>query len=258
MTAKPIIGDMLIVLAAAFTVYLCVVMARRIGAVVLKGPYRRVFRCELIACALFLLFALDVRFDLFTLAKGAAGRVLRSVVTLAVAALLFFFGKISVGSFINTAAPAPNAIVLGLALENGRPTGDLLSRLDAAGKYLRGNPEATLILTGGNPDASGRTEAAAMRELLIERGVAEEKMVLEDRAEDTKANFRNTAKLVDPGAPIVLITSNYHMDRAVLIARSAGFKEVLRLPAPSSPALFGANVMWEVVLELNELTLKHK
>ena len=129
-------------------------------------------------------------------------------------------------------------------------------RLDAAEAYLRENPQAVLILTGGNPDESGRTEAAVMRDLLAARGVAADRMVLEDRAEDTRENFRNTARLVDPGEPIVLISSNYHMDRAVRTAKRAGFAEVLRRPAPSSALHFGANVMWEVILELNEMTLK--
>jgi hypothetical protein len=46
------------------------------------------------------------------------------------------------------------------------------------------------------------------------------------------------------------------MDRAVQTAESAGFSEILRLPAPSSFRSFGANVLSEVILELNELTLR--
>ena len=61
-----------------------------------------------------------------------------------------------------------------------------------------------------------------------------------------------------PEEPVVLITSNYHMDRASQTAASAGFTRILRRPAPSSVLHFGANVMWEAVLELNELTLKQE
>jgi hypothetical protein len=45
------------------------------------------------------------------------------------------------------------------------------------------------------------------------------------------------------------------MDRAVQTAKAAGFSNVLRLPAPSSFPSYGANVIYEVVLELNDLTL---
>ena len=58
-----------------------------------------------------------------------------------------------------------------------------------------------------------------MRDILAERGVADERTILEDQAESTKANFRNTAQLIDPSAPVVLISSNYHMDRAVQTAK---------------------------------------
>ena len=84
-----------------------------------------------------------------------------------------------------------------------------------------------------------------MRELLLERGVPDGRMLLEDRAATTKENFRNTAQLLPSGARVVLISSDYHMDRAVRTAKSAGFSGLLRLP--------GANMMWEVVMDLNAL-----
>ena len=256
MNVRQKIGTILIVLAVAFTVYLSVIMIRRINTVVLKAAYTKIFCNELAACAFFILFALDVRFG-FTGAENMvlkiAGWCLRILVVFVTAVLLFFIGKITIGSFICTEAPAKNAIVLGLALENGKPTDDLVSRLDTAEKYLQRNPDTTLILTGGNPDETGRTEAAVMRDILTERGVREDRMRLEDQAETTKDNFRNTARLTDPEEPIVLISSNYHMDRAVQTAHSAGFSKILRLPAPSSLISFGANVMWEVMLELDGL-----
>ena len=43
------------------------------------------------------------------------------------------------------------------------------------------------------------------------------------------------------------------MDRAVSMAKEAGFTQVMRLPAPSDPIRYGANVMWDVILEINEL-----
>ena len=67
-------------------------------------------------------------------------------------------------------------------------------------------------------------------------------------------NFVNVRQMLPEGEPVVLITSNYHMDRAVRTAKSAGFTEILRLPAPSRPFPWGSNMMWEVVMGLNELT----
>ena len=256
-----IAGDVLLVLFVFLTADVIIVMHHKINAVVLKADYQKVYRYELILCAILLLFALEVRFGPFIRSGHTAVRIiagcLRTVIVLLSLVIVFFCGKVIRGSLINTAGRADHAIVLGLALENGSPTDDLLARLDTAQAYLEEYPEAHLILTGGNADETGRTEAAVMRDILAERGVPDERMILEDQAETTKENFRNTAQIIDPGKPVVLISSNYHMDRAVQTAESAGFSDVLRLPAPSSFLSYGANVMNEVVLELNELTLRH-
>lgn len=257
---RRIIGDILLVLAVFLTADVTVVMLRKISGVVLKADYQKVFRYQLILCAVLLLFALDIRFHLFTRLKHPLARItglgIRVVVLLLTLVIVFFGGKVILGSMLNTASQADYAIVLGLALENGKPTGDLLARLNTAQAYLEKYPDAKLILTGGNADASGRTEADVMHEILSERGVAEDRMILEDQAESTKDNFRNTAKLIDPAEPVVLISSSYHMDRAVQTAENAGFTNILRLPAPSSLLQYGPNVLSEIVLEVNELTLK--
>lgn len=254
---RKIIGDLLIVFLVLFTVYLSAVMLHRIHTVVLKETYRKIFRNELLLCAVMLLAALDLRFGFFTLPRAkvlrAPGWVLRLAVIAAALLILFFCGRVIAGSLIRSAGEAENAIVLGMALENGKPQKDLLLRLDTAQRYWEEHPEATLILTGGNPDESGVTEAGVMRELLAERGVPEESTLLEDKAATTKENFLNTAQMLDPDAPVVLISSDYHMDRAAAMAEAAGFTRILRLPAPSEPLYYGANLMWEVVLDLNEL-----
>lgn len=254
---RRVAGDVLIVLIAAFTLYLSAVMLHRIRTVVLRDNYIKIFSRELILCAVLLLAALDLRFGLLTKLPGKAmklpGLVLRVVILAAAALILLLCGRVVAGSLICTEGPAAHAIVLGMALEDGKPTGDLLLRLDTAQQYLERNPEAKLILTGGNPDENGKTEAAVMRELLLARGVSEESLILEDRAETTKDNFRLTAQLLDPAEPVLLISSDYHMDRAVRTAQEAGFAAVLRLPAPSEGLYYGANVLWEIMLDLNSL-----
>ena len=242
MSLRRVIGDILLLLVIILTADVLFVMPAKINAVVLKADYRKVFMYELILCAVLLLFALDVRFSLFTrwkpvILKGT-GWVLRVGIVLLSAVILFFCGK---------------AIVLGLALENGEPAPDLLARLDTARAYLEKYPEAKLILTGGNADGSGRTEAAVMRDILTEQGVPESRLILEDRAETTKENFRNIAEMVSKEEPVVMISSNYHMDRAVRNAGEEGFSHVMRLPAPSGFLAYGANMLSEVVLDLNDL-----
>ena len=256
--ARRIIGDILLVMVVLLAVDVIIVMTARINAVVLKADYREVFMYEIILCIILLLFVLDLRFNLFTRWKPvilkAVGWILRVVIVLLSVVILFFCGKVIAGGMINTAGQADTAIVLGLALENGKPAPNLLARLDTARTYLEQYPEAQLILTGGNADESGRTEAAVMRDLLTEQGVPESRLILEDRAETTKENFRNIAGMVSKDEPVVMISSNYHMDRAVRNAGEEGFTHVMRLPAPSGFFAYGANMLSEVVLNLNDLT----
>lgn len=255
---RRIIGDILLVTVVLLIADVAFVMPARISAVVLKADYREVFKIQIILCTILLLFALDIRFNVFTgwrpAILRAIGWSLRAVVVLSSAVILFFCGKVTIGGMVNTAGRADYAIVLGLALENGKPAPDLLARLDTARDYLGRYPEAHLILTGGNADESGRTEAAVMRDILTEHGVSEDRLILEDRAKTTKENFGNIAGIVPMAGPVVMISSNYHMDRAVRNASENGFSHVMRLPAPSGFLAYGANMLSEVVLDLNDLT----
>ena len=256
--ARRIIGDLLIFLMTALTVETIVVMTHKINTVVLKDDYIKVFRFELIFCAIFLIFALDVRFGFFTRLRfkvtKVIGWILRIVIVLLTAILGFFCIRVVVGSCINTSEQTDYAIVLGLALENGQPTESLLLRIDTGRKYLEQYPEAQLILTGGNADESGKTEAETMRELLAAQGVPDDNMILEDDAKTTQENFLNVAAMIDPAAPVVFISSGYHMERAVMYAKKAGFTNIRRLPAPSPFFEYGADMMSEVVLFINEIT----
>lgn len=255
--SRRFIGNLLIFISVLYTVYLSVIMIRRIGSVVLKETYTKLFICELVMCLVFIILAFDIRFRFFTKARRIFPKILGWIVRLVFVVLAVFMlvtgARSVIGGFINTSGTADNAIVLGLALQNGSPTEDLLYRVDTAVDYSVENPNAILILTGGNPNDDGKTEAEIMKELLMERGIPEDRMILEDRAEITEDNFKNTAALVDPSKPIVLITSNYHMDRAVRTAEGAGFTDIIRRPAQSVLFEYPANIHWEVLQEIIRL-----
>ena len=253
-------GDILIVLSIGFTLYTCFIMRRRIEKVVLKKEYHTVFRFEFLACAFLILFALDLRFHLLTMFPGTLmkviGWILRIIVIFMVFVLLFFSMRIIIYGRISSKEKTDTALVLGLALENGKANEDLLRRLDRAKLYLQENPNGMIILSGGNPDGMGNSEAALMAKILKEKGVSEDRMILEEEARSTKENFENVTKLIDPKKPFGLITSDYHMDRALRMARQAGFEKVLPYPSRCPWFSYGANVLSEVILAINEVTFK--
>ena len=242
------LGDFYLTAVILFTAYLSAVMIRRIRAVVLADIYKKVFRVELCLCAALLVSALDVRFGLLTRAVPLPlrflGRLIRAAVRAGSVLILLLAGHTAAGGLVSDSAGE----------KYGEPNRDLLLRAGTAEDLARSDPDVTLILTGGNPVSEGRTEAAVMRELLTAGGVPAERIVPEDRSADTVANFRNCARLCSPDEPIVIITSNYHMNRAVRLAKKAGFTRIRRMPAPACAAYYPANLMWEVVMEIHDFS----
>ena len=70
----------------------------------------------------------------------------------------------------------------GLALNpDGSPREGLVARVRRAAEAARANPDAGVILTGGDPARTGITEAAAIARLIQEFGIAEDRLLLEGR-----------------------------------------------------------------------------
>lgn len=253
--ARRIIGDILIGWTVFFTVYLIVGMLYRIHAVPNPDTYREVLRDEMCISVLLLLLALDLRTGFLTRLRAVPVKVVGFGIRIAFCgAFAVVFGLAGNAVFRGIACTASSAeyvIVLGMALENGKPNQDLLYRVTAAEDYAAKHPEVTLIVTGGNQTQDALSEAEVMKRLLMNDGVDEKRIITEDRAETTRQNFENAAKIIDSSEPVVIVTSNYHMVRAVNIARRAGFTSVEQLPAPSDPVFYGVNIMWEVIGELD-------
>ncbi len=254
---RGMIGNLLIILSALYTLYLIIIMLYKTRVIVEKSSYMTVFTFEMVICVFMLIGAFDVRFGFLTAMKHkwlrTVGWGVRALVCLVVAFVLILFVAIVVNSFIRNDEPVKNVIVLGMALEDGKPNKDLINRVDTAYRYAEKNPEATLIVTGGNKGENGKTEADVMRELLVERGLPESRIITEDEAVDTVANFENVAKKIGTMEPVMIVSSSYHLLRACGIAKKKGFEDIRRLPARASLPFWLANVTWEIVCEANSL-----
>ena len=120
-------------------------------------------------------------------------------------------------------------IVHGCALIHGDQISRILSRrLDLALKlYLRSGEKALLVVSGGKGSDETVSEAAAMRGYLLEKGVPNEKILLEDQSHSTRENLRFTDQLLlerGGGGRAALVTSGYHVFRCVWIAHELSFR----------------------------------
>jgi uncharacterized SAM-binding protein YcdF (DUF218 family) len=122
------------------------------------------------------------------------------------------------GSFDTVVAGSRRVIALTEAAE----------RLTEVAALARRWPDARIVFSGGSGALlfDGATEADLAAELLANFGVARERIVLEGRSRNTVENARFTKDLVKPQASErwLLVTSAYHMPRAMGCFRAAGFE----------------------------------
>lgn len=168
---------------------------------------------------------------------------------LAVGVLVFAAveGKI-VYHFRDEAPPGLSYIlVLGAQVHADGPSVVLRYRLDTAAEYLQENPDTLCIVSGGQGWNEPVTEARGMADYLItERGIAPERILLEEQAGNTVENIRYSLPLVEnPAAPIAIVTNNFHTFRGVQLAREQGLSAACGLSAPSTPTYLPNNMLRE-------------
>ena len=133
--------------------------------------------------------------------------------------------------------PPYGIIVLGGAIDDdisrarGQTTFDEgAERLTEAAILARRYPSARIVYTGGSNSLLGRpsSEAEDARRLLVAMGVDPQRITLETRSRNTDENARFTAAIVhpEPDQTWLIVTSAYHMPRAMGLFRKAGFAAI--------------------------------
>lgn len=156
-------------------------------------------------------------------------------------------------------------IVLGARVKEDGLTKSLQKRLDRAIEYLDENPGTILVLSGGKGSDEPISEAEAMRDYLVFNGVEEKQLILENRSHSTVENIAYSRVLIEedqakrkergqdsppmlwpgpfaevPDKPIKIgvLTSNFHVFRAVQIGKKWGIPDIYGISCDSDPILF--------------------
>ena len=119
------------------------------------------------------------------------------------------------------------AIVLGCKVNGSIPCQVLEERIHAAYEYLHKNPEVLCVLSGGQGEDEDVSEAHCMYEALIKKGIAEERLILEEKSTNTEENFRFSLELIEQyqlNKRVVIITSEFHQYRASIWANRVGLE----------------------------------
>lgn len=132
-------------------------------------------------------------------------------------------------------------IILGAQWKSTGPSEVLRRRLDRAIDYLEQNPDTKAIVTGGQGGNEAIPEAVGMRGYLMQAGIEEERILVEDRSTSTYQNLVFSAGLLDPAEDsVVIVTNNFHVFRALSIAKKQGYINAEGLAA-SAPLGSGPN-----------------
>lgn len=149
--------------------------------------------------------------------------------------LLFFVlleGMIVIQAHKQPQNEADYLIVLGAKVNGTKPSHILRKRIEKAYQYWEEHPGCKVIVSGGKGYDEGISEAECMKNRLVTLGMPEEQIIMESRSTSTKENLANSiAKIEKDGsdvnqAEVVIVTTDFHVFRAVSIAKKLGYRKV--------------------------------
>ena len=172
-------------------------------------------------------------------------------------------------------------VVLGAALRPDQKISRTLAvRLDQAAETAAENPGAQIVLSGGSDERGEGSEAEVMAEELTRRGVAPQRLLLEIQSKNTYENITYSLALIDrvrsekgpagnparvgpgTGHPILsaetrplrvgIVSSDYHMYRAVHIARKQSAQQIFGIACASDPVLLPHYMLRESIALLKD------
>lgn len=116
-------------------------------------------------------------------------------------------------------------VVLGAGIIGDKVTPLLAARIEKGIELLRYNPNAVLIMSGGQGSGEDIPESKAMAAYAVDKGVDTEKIVMEQKSVSTQENLRFSRELMNKQNPqIIIVTTAYHVFRALILAKQQGIR----------------------------------
>jgi uncharacterized SAM-binding protein YcdF (DUF218 family) len=115
----------------------------------------------------------------------------------------------------------------------GEPSDLAYARVFGGVKTFKNSGARALILCEGRQESAQESGAEIMKALVVQLGVDEDKIITEDKSQNTMENARELKKLLTPGKQrkIGLVTSALHMPRSERVFRQV-FPEETIVPIP--------------------------
>ena len=138
-------------------------------------------------------------------------------------------------------------VVLGAQVYlDGQLSPQLELRMEAALEEYRRKPRI-IITCGGQGKNEPAPEGDVMRQWLLGKGVPDNMVFSESTSTNTMQNLKNARRFLPEGENrITVITSDYHLPRAIQLARDAGF-DPDGIGSPCKPEYWLKNHLREVL-----------
>jgi uncharacterized SAM-binding protein YcdF (DUF218 family) len=118
-------------------------------------------------------------------------------------------------------------VVLGCQINGETPSRMLKRRLDAAYDYLSENSDVKVIVSGGQGSDEVTSEADVMRKYLLQRGVEDSRIYMENKSTSTEENLRFSKEIIEKEGlceKITIVTDGFHQLRADILAKQQGIE----------------------------------
>lgn len=182
-------------------------------------------------------------------------------VILGLLVFVFFEGLIISGFGREGKENLDYVIVLGAQVYKSGPSRVLKMRLDTAYEYAVKNPDTLLIVSGGQGGNEPFSEAKGMYDYLVKRGLEENRIIMEDQSTNTYENLMFSREILDSlgakKAQVGIISNNFHVYRAVQLAKHNGYDVIYGISAPSYPYLQANNMLREFFGVLKDFLTGH-
>lgn len=177
---------------------------------------------------------------------------------LMLAVFLFTEGCIISGFSKNTDKELDYIVVLGAQLKTTGPSRVLQYRLDTAYEYLTAHPDTKAIVSGGQGSNEPASEAQGMCDYLVKRGIEPDGIILEDKSVNTEQNIRFSKDFLQADTDKVgIVSNNFHVFRAVKLAKAAGYRNVVGIAAPATAFYLPNNMLREFFGVVKDFLMGH-
>lgn len=122
-------------------------------------------------------------------------------------------------------------IVLGSSVRGCVPSPTLAARLDRGAEIAMQFPAMNMVVSGGYGHGRSCSEAEVMAAYLMKKGIPANRLIQENASTSTYENLRFSRPLLQQqgladDAPLIIVSSEFHLERATAIAHRAGFRSI--------------------------------